>query len=180
MAKCCIYPGICSGNWSKQQECPASETGGFSDTDITYLWQVSHHITCDCWNVWHLWLSHLKYKVHFLKPSVSMVQKWLTTLKPKYQSYVLVLYAFRSRFGAEALQSNGLTLKRGEWWICVNLAFPLQAPGCLVPSTSQSVSGENPASWKLPPRHRDFLLPRPCHCLRWTILVRFNWISHPQ
>lgn len=129
MAKCCIYPGICSGNWSKQQECPASETGGFSDTDITYLWQVSHHITCDCWNVWHLWLSHLKYKVHFLKPPVSMVQKWLTTLKPKYQSYVLVLYAFRSRFGAEALQSNGLTLKRGEWWICVNLAFPLQAPG---------------------------------------------------
>lgn len=117
---------------------------------------------CIFWNHQYLWFR-------------SDWQHWNPNI-----NHVLVLYAFRSRFGAEALQSNGLTLKRDEWWICVNLAFPLQAPAGLVPSTPQSVSGENPASWKLPPRHRDFLLPRPCHCLRWTVLVRFNWISHPQ
>lgn len=116
-----------------------------------------HTEMCDCWNVWHLWLCCLKCKVDFLKPSTSVVQKWLTPLKPRPPAFALALCAFRSRFGSASFQSNDLAPKCDEWSARVSSAFPLQAPA---PSPApQSISGGNPACRKLPPGQGFFSSP---------------------
>lgn len=136
---------------------------------------------CDCWNVWCLWSPYLKYKVFFLKPSTSIVQKWLTALKPKPQSFCPASFFI---LGVD-LRQNLSKAMVWHWgvmsdefvWIQRFPSRPLLALFLLLLLRAPQVEILKQENFL---QARDFLLPLLCHCLGWTILVRFNWISHLQ